>query len=103
MRVTAAVAVASFALACSACTGDNGNASDAGGDATLEATDICSQFTDETKAGDPCPQASPTRCFPECESGGCYCAVGMGGGPAWKCTTDLSCMPDCAPIDDACP
>ncbi len=86
-------------LGAAGCTGgDSGSSSDAG-DATIEATDICSMFTD---AGDPCPQASPTRCFPLCEAGGCYCQVSMGGGPRWKCVTDLSCIPDCAPIDDAC-
>jgi hypothetical protein len=95
------VAAAEFALAlaCAGCTGDSGGTSDAGGDATMEAADICDMFT---KVGDPCPQANPTRCFPMCDAGGCYCAVGMGGGPTWKCTSDFSCVPDCAPVDDAC-
>jgi hypothetical protein len=86
-------------IALTGCTGDNGGTSDAGQDATLEATDICTTFTE---SGDPCMQASATRCFPECESGGCYCQVSMGGGARWKCVTDLSCMPDCAPIDPNC-
>jgi hypothetical protein len=60
---------------------------------------ICTEFTEP---GSPCPTPSPVVCFPECEAGGCSCRSVAGQGPIWVCVTDLSCMPDCAPSDDAC-
>lgn len=59
---------------------------------------LCTEFTE---AGAPCPTASPVRCFPECEAGGCYCQE-TAHGRVWVCQTDLSCIPDCAPLDDGC-
>jgi hypothetical protein len=80
---------------------------DGGADATTagdspsgaEASTICDEFTE---AGAPCPGASPLRCFPLCDAGGCYCRVTPGGGPHWVCVTDTTCLPDCAPIDPTC-
>jgi len=59
---------------------------------------ICTEFTE---AGAPCAVPSPVRCFSECEAGGCFCRA-TAVGPRWICLSDFSCMPDCAPIDDAC-
>jgi hypothetical protein len=61
---------------------------------------LCTEFTE---AGAPCPVPSPVRCFAECEAGGCYCREqGPGRPPVWECTVDLSCLPDCGPLDDGC-
>jgi hypothetical protein len=97
--VMAGVALTGGAPACSS----GSAAGDAGpSDATTAPSDgepvICTQFT---SAGDPCPTPSPVRCFPECEAGGCYCTQ-TSSGARWVCQTDLSCMPDCAPVDDGC-
>jgi hypothetical protein len=54
-----------------------------------------------TGVGSACPAASPLRCFPLCEAGGCSCNE-TDNGPRWACVTDLSCLPQCAPLDDAC-
>ena len=93
------------AVLASSCKGaSSGTASEAGvedgsGDDASEPA-ICMQFS---AVGDPCPTASPVRCFPECDSGGCFCkSTGTGGPPRWACTVDLSCVPDCAPLDDGC-
>ena len=59
---------------------------------------ICAEFTE---AGAPCPLVSPVRCFPECDAGGCFC-LSTPAGARWTCRTDLSCVADCAPIDDGC-
>jgi hypothetical protein len=67
-------------------------------DADAELFDLCDAFTE---VGSACPTASPVRCFPLCEAGGCYCSE-TAQGPRWKCVLDLSCQPACAPIDDAC-
>jgi hypothetical protein len=97
--VAAALVVSPLA----SCNGSS-SAADAGApvDATTPLTDgepqICTEFTE---VGDPCSKASAVRCFPECEAGGCSCSP-TGSGPRWTCTTDLSCVPDCAPIDDGC-
>jgi hypothetical protein len=81
--------------------GDDGGASDAttgeGGDDAAEPL-ICMEFTE---AGAPCSAPSPVRCFAECEAGGCYCRA-TPQGPRWTCESDLSCLADCAPLDDGC-
>lgn len=60
---------------------------------------ICMQFS---QAGDPCPSASPVRCFPQCDSGGCSCvSLETGAPPVWVCRTDLSCVPDGPEAEDA--
>jgi hypothetical protein len=82
-----------IAVGCSS----NPTAGDGGSDATAEASDLCSQFT---SVGDPCPRVSAQLCFPECTNGGCKCVAGSNG-PVWQCTTDTSCMPCSAPLDDA--
>jgi hypothetical protein len=107
-RVTAAsslLRLVFFALAAvgaveaAACGGDDA-AADGGqqADATAESSDVCASFTG---ADMPCPTASPTRCFPMCATGGCYCR-GTPQGLRWSCVTDLSCTPDCGPLDDRC-
>ena len=80
-------------------TGDE-SATDDEGTGPLEASEpaICTEFTE---AGAPCALPSPVRCFPECTAGGCSC-MATPVGPRWRCQTDLSCLPDCAPIDDGC-
>ncbi len=60
--------------------------------------DLCDAFTG---VDTPCPFASPVRCFPACEASGCYCSRGAAG-PRWTCVTDLSCVPDCGPLEDGC-
>jgi len=67
-------------------------------DASAPGVDLCDAFTGVDTA---CPIASPTRCFPDCDAGGCYCRA-TEAGPRWACVTDLSCMPSCAPIEDGC-
>ncbi len=57
--------------------------------------DLCDTFT---HSGDPCDHASANVCFPECATGGCWC-VATAAGPRWKCTTDVSCLPDGSPVD----
>jgi hypothetical protein len=93
-------------LLAGALTGCNGGSGDSGDGGPYDATAlpgdseplICQQFTD---AGLPCSPPSPVLCFAECEAGGCRCSE-TPEGPRWVCTTDLSCIPDCAPIDDGC-
>ncbi len=86
-----------FGLGCSS-TG-NAPSEDAGvEDAGAPLFDLCDAFT---SVGSACPTASPVRCFPLCEAGGCYCGQ-TAEGPRWNCVTDVSCQPACAPIDDAC-
>ena len=72
----------------------------AGDDATYRAVDVCDAFTAVGSVVSR-PLASPVRCFPLCEVGGCSCRP-TSAGPRWTCETDLSCIPDCGPIDDAC-
>jgi len=88
-----------------ACNGNSGAGDDGGAaDGTLEGGDdaseplICTEFTE---AGAPCSTPSPVRCFAECEAGGCFCTA-TSAGPRWTCETDLSCLADCAPLDDGC-
>jgi len=89
-----------------ACNGNGNDSGDDGGelDSTVESGDdaaeplICTEFTE---AGAPCPTPSPVRCFPECEAGGCFCTA-TPQGPRWTCESDLSCLADCAPLDDGC-
>jgi hypothetical protein len=89
-----------------ACNSNNGASGDDGGatDATTESGNdaseppICMEFTEP---GSPCSAPSPVRCFPECEAGGCYCSA-TAQGPRWTCQSDLSCLADCAPLDDGC-
>jgi hypothetical protein len=101
-----------------ACLGSSGCASNAG--AEIEDGGAPEAPTTETAAGDvvdndgepaicaaftsadaPCPTPSPVRCFPMCDAGGCYCRP-TPQGPRWTCTTDTTCLPDCAPINDGC-
>jgi hypothetical protein len=78
--------------------GDGGAGTDAAISDDLSEPLICTEFTE---AGAPCPLASPVVCFAECVTGGCSCSA-TPQGPRWVCQTDLSCLPDCAPIDDGC-
>jgi len=89
-----------FALlvSCGSSSGGSDGAVDAAGDATADVVTVCDEFTE---VGAPCSLASPLVCFPMCEAGGCSCRP-TASGPRWACTTDLSCVPDCAPIDETC-
>jgi hypothetical protein len=78
------------------CT-SGGAAGDGGADAPA-VIDVCDAFTGVDTA---CPLASPVRCFALCEAGGCSC-LATPHGPRWGCETDLSCVPDCGPLDDGC-
>ncbi len=75
-----------------------GAVSDAGADGSYTVIDVCDAFTG---VGTSCPLASPVRCFPACEASGCFC-TGTHAGARWTCQTDLSCVPDCGPLDDGC-
>jgi hypothetical protein len=105
VRLAAAAVIglsAALRLAALGCSPSNAS-SDASEDAGAEDADggsysICDAFT---AVGHECPLASPFRCFPECEVGGCYCES-TADGPRWGCVTDLSCIPDCAPIEENC-
>jgi len=79
------------------CTG-GAAAPDGGVDASIVVIDVCDAFTGVDTA---CPLASPVRCFALCEAGGCFCRA-TPAGPRWACETDLSCVPDCGPLDDGC-
>ena len=97
------LAITAFCLGLSAGCSTSASNPDGGeggssGDGAPAILDICDAFT---SVGDRCPLESPVRCFPECEAGGCYCARGDGGA-VWACATDLSCVPDCGPLDDGC-
>jgi hypothetical protein len=86
-------------LGCSTSASTPAGGADAGtDDAPPAILDICDAFTG---VGARCPLESPVRCFPECEAGGCYCGPGDAGA-VWACVTDLSCVPDCGPLDDGC-
>jgi hypothetical protein len=96
-----------WATSLAACGGDD-TASDSGADATGGGAEtssgeagatICDEFTE---AGAPCLGPSALRCFPLCDTGGYYCRATPGGGAHWVCVTDTTCLPDCAPIDEAC-
>jgi hypothetical protein len=89
---TLSVSLATF----EACSTSSSNGGDGGADATEEPFTVCNigLFLDAGGSGAPCPQASPTRCFPECTRGGCYC---QGATPTWTCTIDHSCEPDAPP------
>ncbi len=76
----------------------NSATADGGADASAVVVDLCDAFTGVETA---CPFASPERCFPACEASGCYCRA-TAAGPRWDCVTDLSCVPDCAPLEDGC-
>lgn len=93
-------ALAMFALVRGsvACGGDGAASADGGPEAAAVAMDVCDAFSG---VGTSCPLASPNLCFPMCEAGGCLCGE-TPSGPRWSCVTDRSCMPTCAPIDDAC-
>jgi hypothetical protein len=96
-----------FVLSLPAC-GSSGDGGDAGTSDAMTGDDgpvlqpdgaaICAEFTE---AGAPCPGVNPVRCFAMCATGGCSCRA-TPQGPRWSCTTDTSCQPDCAPIDDGC-
>jgi hypothetical protein len=113
LRWSSALAIVALGLvgiltAPTACDGpsaaDGGTGDEQGGDDEGIGPDdagepvICTEFTE---AGAPCAVPSPVRCFPECDAGGCFCSA-TAVGPRWSCLSDFSCMPDCAPIDDAC-
>jgi hypothetical protein len=85
-------------LVVAGCTGGSGAGMEDGADGGYRVVDICDAFTGVDTA---CPVASPVRCFAYCEAGGCYCSV-TPAGARWSCTVDMSCMPDCGPLDDGC-
>jgi hypothetical protein len=99
--VLASVTLGAVVVACSggsqAPSGDGGSPIDAT-QVTDGEPEICTEFTE---AGAPCSRVSPVRCFAECTTGGCSCQT-TPAGPRWTCVTDLSCVPDCAPVDEAC-
>jgi hypothetical protein len=98
-RLAARLSVlAALALQAAGCTGGGAAEADGGADAGYRGIDVCDAFTGVDSA---CPMVSPLRCFAYCEAGGCYCSV-TPAGPRWSCVTDLSCMPDCGPLDDGC-
>ena len=52
--------------------------------------------------GGPCYPVADIRCFPLCATGGCWCRKGGTNPDAgiWQCQSDVSCLPDSAPIDE---
>jgi hypothetical protein len=86
-----------LAFGVSSCSRGSSTA-DGGEDAGVVVIDICDAFTEVAAA---CPLPSSIRCFPLCEAGGCFCRP-TAQGPRWECETDLSCVPDCAPVDYPC-
>jgi hypothetical protein len=84
------------------CSTNDASAQDGGGDGAYDAAvDLC-DLDAYAGSGNPCPHASTRVCFAQCETGGCKCTQGATG-PVWKCTTDLSCLPEGSPLDDAGP
>jgi hypothetical protein len=80
------------------CHGGDTSAVDAASDTTAQAIDLCDAFSGVDTS---CPIASPLRCFALCEASGCFCRA-TPSGPRWDCVIDLSCQPDCGPLDDGC-
>ena len=95
-----AALVLGASAACAGCAGcaGSGASPDGGADAPVSVIDVCDAFTGVDTA---CPLASPVRCFAACDSGGCSCRP-TPAGARWACETDLSCVPDCGPLDDGC-
>jgi hypothetical protein len=91
-------ALAALLCLAAGCTGGSSAEADAGADAGYRTIDICDAFTGVDSV---CPMASPVRCFAYCEAGGCYCSV-TAAGARWSCVIDMSCTPDCGPLDDGC-
>jgi hypothetical protein len=85
-------------VACIACS-PSSETGDGDADDGPMVIDICDAFTG---VGSTCPIVSPVLCFPLCEAGGCFCGPGDAGA-VWECVNDLSCVPDCGPLDDGCP
>jgi hypothetical protein len=91
------LAIASASLGCG---GDHAEAAEAGPEDATAAVNVC-DIDAFTGVGTACPAPSALVCFPQCEAGGCSCQA-TPDGPRWACVTDRSCLPSCAPIDDAC-
>jgi hypothetical protein len=92
--VAIACATPAGLLACSASEASDADASPPPSDAGAPTYDLCDAFTG---AGTTCATPGPFVCFPFCD-GGCTCAA-MTGGARWTCVTDLSCVPQCAPLE----
>lgn len=91
-----------LALGLFGCSTNDATAQDGGGDAAYDGgVDLC-DFDAFSGAGNACPHSSSRVCFAQCATGGCKCTQGATGA-VWKCTTDLSCIPDGGPLDDAGP
>ena len=96
-RIALLLALAPFAFGCST---TDASAQDGGGDGAYDGgIDLC-DIDAYSGSGNPCPRASDRVCFQQCATGGCKCSL-SATGPVWKCTTDLSCVPDSGPLDDA--
>jgi hypothetical protein len=103
LRIVGALGTGVLAAALAACGGDHTSPpepSEAGPMDAGPAANLC-DIDAFTGVGTACPMASALVCFPECEAGGCTCEA-TAAGPRWACVTDRSCLPSCAPIDDAC-
>jgi hypothetical protein len=61
--------------------------------------DPCDTYT---ALGEACDVPPTVRCFPLCETGGCFCRSGASGR-VWVCENDFSCFPDAAPDFDGAP
>ena len=82
--------------ASASCSDDEGDdptlaSNDAASDVSADA-DPCSTYT---HVGEACRVAPTLRCFPQCATGGCFCAGGL-----WQCRTDFSCEPETGPLVD---
>jgi hypothetical protein len=84
--------IASGASGCSSDDDASGEAADASIDGPEFDADPCSSYTG---VGKTC-SLQPTRiCFPQCQTGGCFCQNGV-----WACRTDFSCYTDATPLDE---
>ena len=94
--VPALMAWALVPAASASCSDDEGDdpaqaSNDAASDVSADA-DPCSTYT---HVGEACRVAPTLRCFPQCATGGCFCAGGL-----WQCRTDFSCEPETGPLVD---
>ena len=92
-----------FAVACV-----KNDAGSTGADAAIDSAQVedpcdVDAFIASGGNGHACFFVSRNVCFPMCERGGCVCTHDARGDDAgiWKCTTDMSCVPESGPFDDA--
>ena len=99
MVALGAFAIPVFAPGCS--SDDSTSTTDASASTDSSDPNVCGDPSLVHNGGSCYPVAN-IRCFPLCATGGCWCRPG-GSVPdagVWQCQSDVSCLPDSAPIDE---